>query len=125
MSRQNWEFEELSQGFQLARARVRDSLLSAAESAKGDGIVGVEMSHTIGEEELEHRAKMPTGQSRGWQRGSLGLPHYVSGAGESSRSGYLITMHGAGTAILAGARHSIARTPNVAENAALRAQRPL
>jgi uncharacterized protein YbjQ (UPF0145 family) len=97
--RRNWEFDELSRGFRLARARVREQMTDAATKTDGEGIVGVELAHLVSEDDLEHRATMPTGKPRGWQPGLLGVPYYSSGAGEASRSGHIITMHAAGTAI--------------------------
>jgi len=38
----------------------------------------------------------------GWHRGRLGLPFYVSRGGDTEREGWVITMHGAGTAIRRG-----------------------
>ncbi len=36
---------------------------------------------------------------RGWQRGRLGMPYFVSGHADTERRGWVITMHAAGTAV--------------------------
>jgi hypothetical protein len=52
-----------------------------------------------------HRDKLALASSlgfnsrRGWQRGRLGLPYYVSGRSDTERRGWVITMHAAGTAV--------------------------
>lgn len=96
---QNREHEELTRGFYLASERVRARLLAAVEHSGGEGVVGVELSREVHEGEFEHRASAPQRKSTGWHRGAMGLPYYFSGAGESSRSGWIITMHAAGTAV--------------------------
>jgi uncharacterized protein YbjQ (UPF0145 family) len=95
----NQELVELSQAFHLARETVRQRLLSQARGCRADGTVGVELSHTIHEEELTAAPSVPSWSPPGWNRGALGIPYYVRRKGEAERKGWLITMHGAGTAI--------------------------
>ena len=95
----NQELDELSQAFRIARETVRARLEDQLSDAHGVGAVGVRLSHSI------HRDKLPLGSSlqtapyRGWNRGRLGLPYYVSGRGDAERRGWVIAMHAAGTAI--------------------------
>jgi len=95
----NQELTELSQGFHLARDTVRRRLLSQAQGCHADGMVGVELMHTIHEEELPAAPSLPSASPPGWNRGALGIPYYVRRKGDAERKGWLITMHGAGTAI--------------------------
>ena len=95
----NQELTELSQGFHLARDTVRRRLLSQAQGCHADGMVGVELTHTIHEEELPAAPSLPSASPPGWNRGALGIPYYVRRKGDAERKGWLITMHGAGTAI--------------------------
>ena len=97
--RRNQELTELSQAFHLARETIRQRLLSQAQGCHADGTVGVEFSHTIHEEELTAAPSLPSYAPPGWNRGALGIPYYVRRKGEAERNGWLITMHGAGTAI--------------------------
>jgi uncharacterized protein YbjQ (UPF0145 family) len=97
--RRNQELPELSQGFHLARDTVRQRLHSQAQGFHADGTVGVELSHTVHREEFTAARSVPSSYAPGWHRGRLGIPFYVSRAGDVERKGWLITMHGAGTAI--------------------------
>jgi len=97
--RRNQELDELSQAFHLARETVRQRLFSQAQGEHADGTVGVELSHTVHREELSVTSSVPRVGASGWNRGALGIPYYVSRRGEIERKGWLITMHGAGTAI--------------------------
>jgi hypothetical protein len=97
--RANQELEELSRGFYLARDTVRERLRSQVRSCRGHGTVGVELSHTVHREEFRLERSVQRTVGPGWHRGPLGLPYYVSKAGETERSGWVITMHGSGTAI--------------------------
>lgn len=90
---------ELSQGFHLARETVRQRLLSQARDCHAAGTVGVELSHTIHQEELASASWIQSMSRPGWNRGVFGIPYYVKRTGEAERKGWLITMHGAGTAI--------------------------
>ena len=95
----NQELEELSKAFHVARGTVRQRLLSQAQDCRADGTVGVELTHTVHREELPAAPSVPSRSPGGWNRGVLGIPYYVRRRGEVERQGWLITMHGAGTAI--------------------------
>jgi hypothetical protein len=97
--RSNQELDELSRGFHLARDAVRERLRGQVYTCRGVGAVGVELSHTVHREEFRLLSSLQPLQPLGWHRGWLGLPYYSSGAGETERKGWVITMHGAGTAI--------------------------
>jgi len=95
----NQELAELSQAFHVARDAVRQRLLSQAQGYHAEGTVGVELSHTVHPEELPAAPSVPSRSPAGWNRGVLGIPYYVKRRGDVERKGWLITMHGAGTAI--------------------------
>ncbi len=97
--RRNQELTELSQAFHLARDTVRQRLLSQARGLHAVGTVGVELTHTIHQEELSSASWIQSMSRPGWNRGVFGIPYYVRRKGEAERKGWLITMHGAGTAI--------------------------
>jgi hypothetical protein len=44
-------------------------------------------------------SSLQTAPFRGWNRGRLGIPYFVSGRGLTDRRGWVITMHAAGTAV--------------------------
>jgi uncharacterized protein YbjQ (UPF0145 family) len=96
---QNQELEEISRAFRDARETVRNRLLGQVSDARGAGAVGVEFSHSVHREKLSLALSLGSRASRGWQKGSLGLPYYVSGHSDVERRGWVITMHAAGTAI--------------------------
>jgi Putative heavy-metal-binding len=95
----NQELEELSRGFRIARETVRARLEGQVADAHGSGAVGVTLSHSIHRDKLALASSLQTTSRRGWHMGRLGLPYRVSGRGEGERRGWVITMHGAGTAI--------------------------
>jgi uncharacterized protein YbjQ (UPF0145 family) len=95
----NQELEELSEAFRLARATVRRQIEGQASDAHGAGAVGVTFSHTVHRDKVPLASSLQTAPYRGWNRGRLGIPYYVSGRGETDRRGWLITMHAAGTAV--------------------------
>jgi uncharacterized protein YbjQ (UPF0145 family) len=95
----NQELDELSRAFRLARERVRARIEGQVSDAHGSGAVGVTLSHSIRRDKLALAASLQAAAYRGWNRGRLGLPYYVSGRGDGERRGWVITMHGAGTAI--------------------------
>ncbi|HET8980548.1 MAG TPA: heavy metal-binding domain-containing protein [Solirubrobacteraceae bacterium] len=99
---QNRELEELSRGFRVARETVRARLEGQVADAHGTGAVGVQLSHSIHRDKLALASSLQSTSRRGWQRGRLGLPYFVSGRGDAERRGWVITMHGAGTAIRPG-----------------------
>jgi uncharacterized protein YbjQ (UPF0145 family) len=94
---QNQELEEVSQAFRDARQTVRAQLGGQVSDAYGEGAVGVEFSHSVHREKLALESSLQT--YRGWQRGRLGLPYFVSGHSDVERRGWVITMHAAGTAV--------------------------
>ena len=98
-TRQNQELQELSDAFHAGREAVRNRLLDQVSEAHGDGAVGVELSHTTHREEFTLASPLTSYEQRGWHRGRLGIPYRVSGKGDVERGGWVITMHGAGTAI--------------------------
>ncbi len=98
----NQELTELSRGFNAARETVRAKLLGQVSDARGTGAVGLEFSHSVHREKLALASSVQTRDRRGWHRGLLGVPYRVSGRGDTERSGWVITMHAAGTAIAPG-----------------------
>ncbi len=98
----NQELAELSRGFHAARETVRTKLLGQVSDAKGTGAVGVQFSHSVHRDKLALASSLQTTDRRGWHRGLLGVPYRVSGRGDAERSGWVITMHAAGTAIAPG-----------------------
>lgn len=96
---QNQELDELSEAFRLARETVRRQIAGQADDAHGAGAVGVSFSHTVHRDNVPLGSSLQTAPYRGWNRGRLGIPYYVSGRGETERRGWVITMHAAGTAI--------------------------
>ncbi|MGZ4243557.1 MAG: heavy metal-binding domain-containing protein [Solirubrobacteraceae bacterium] len=97
--RRNQELDELSQAFRIARETVRTRIEGQVSDAHGAGAVGVTLSHSIHRDKLALGSSLQTAPYRGWNRGRLGLPYYVSGRGDAERRGWVITMHAAGTAI--------------------------
>lgn len=98
-TRQNQELSELSEGFHAARDTLRARLHGQVQDAHGDGAVGVEFAHAVHREKLTLASSLGTVDRRGWHRGRLGVPYYVSGVGDAERPGWVITMHASGTAI--------------------------
>ncbi len=96
---QNQELEELSRAFHAARDTVRASLRSQITDAHGQGAVGVEFSHSVRREKLALASSLTSRSNRGWQKGRLGMPYFVSGHSDVERRGWVITMHAAGTAV--------------------------
>jgi hypothetical protein len=95
----NQELEELSKAFQIARETVRTQIGGQVSDARGAGAVGVTFSHSVHRDKLSVASSLQTAGYRGWNRGRLGLPYYVSGRGDAERRGWVITMHAAGTAV--------------------------
>ena len=77
----------------------RHAAKGQAAAARGAGVVGVEISHSVRRDKLALALSLGSVGDRGWKRGSLGLPYYVSGHADTERRGWLITMHAAGTAV--------------------------
>ena len=95
----NQELDELTRAFKAARETVRARLEGQVSDAHGSGAVGVTLSHAIHRDKLAVASSLQTTSRRGWHLGRLGIPYRVSGRGEAERRGWVITMHGAGTAI--------------------------
>lgn len=93
------ELEELSGAFHLAAEAVRARLSQQTKDAGGTGVIGVALTHGVERETLPVASSMSSPEVRGWQRSDGGMPYYVSGRGDAKRSGWVITMHAAGTAI--------------------------
>ncbi len=98
-TRQNQELDELSDAFRIARETVRTQIAGQVSDAHGAGAVGVTLSHTVHREKVALASSLQTAPYRGWNRGRLGIPYYVSGRGDAERRGWVITMHAAGTAV--------------------------
>jgi uncharacterized protein YbjQ (UPF0145 family) len=96
---QNQELEELTRGFHRAREMVRARLEGQVADARGTGAVGVELSHSVHRDKLPLASALGSRSQRGWNKGSWGLPYYVSGRVDVDRRGWVITMHAAGTAV--------------------------
>jgi hypothetical protein len=96
----NRELVELSRGVHAARALIRSHLAGQTAAAHANGAVGVVMTHSVSHERLALASSLSTPEQRGWGRNSIGLPTYSSGATDTHRGGWVITMHGAGTAIV-------------------------
>jgi hypothetical protein len=99
---QNRELSELSSAFGLARETLRTNLHSQVYAARGDGAVGVSFEHAVAREKLPLASSLATADRRGWNRGRLGIPYYVSGRADAERRGWVVTMHATGTAIRRG-----------------------
>jgi uncharacterized protein YbjQ (UPF0145 family) len=101
---QNRELTEVSEAFQSAREAVRARLRGQVADARGAGVVGVELSHSVRQEKFALASSIGSQAQRGWHRGSLGIPYYVRGDAGAGRKGWVIAMHAAGTAIRSGRR---------------------
>jgi uncharacterized protein YbjQ (UPF0145 family) len=96
---QNRELAELSEAFHAAREAVRVRLRGQVADARGAGVVGVELSHSVRRDKFALASAIGSQAHRGWQRGRLGVPYYVRGDAGAGRKGWVIAMHAAGTAI--------------------------
>lgn len=94
------ELEELSHAFHAAREAVRARLQGQVDAFNGTGAVGVTLSHQVREEELSVESSTQVTAS-GWRTGQLRLPAYSTGKSDLERRGWVITMHGSGTAVRA------------------------
>jgi hypothetical protein len=83
----------------LARGWLREELREQVRLAGGRGVVGVELAESVSREKLALGSALSTPEQRGFSRGRLGVPYFVRGALEAERRGWVITLHGAGTAI--------------------------
>jgi uncharacterized protein YbjQ (UPF0145 family) len=98
----NQELGEISQAFHLARDMVRQRIRGQVQDAHATGAVGVTFSHEVHREKIALASSLQTSDFRGWNRGRLGIPYWVSGHSDTERRGWVITMHAAGTAIRPG-----------------------
>jgi uncharacterized protein YbjQ (UPF0145 family) len=96
---QNRELAELSEAFHAAREAVRARLRGQVADARGAGVVGVELSHSVRRDKFALASSIGSQAQRGWHRGRLGIPYYVRGDAGAGRKGWVIVMHAAGTAI--------------------------
>jgi uncharacterized protein YbjQ (UPF0145 family) len=96
---QNRELTEVSEAFQSARETVRARLRGQVADARGAGVVGVELAHTVRRDKFALASSIGSQAQRGWHRGRVGIPYYVRGDAGAARKGWVIVMHGAGTAI--------------------------
>jgi uncharacterized protein YbjQ (UPF0145 family) len=95
----NQELSELSEAFATARESVRSQIRGQVSDARGSGAVGVTLSHSAHRDKFSLASSLQSAPFRGWNRGRLGIPYYVSGRGDAERRGWVITMHAAGTAV--------------------------
>jgi uncharacterized protein YbjQ (UPF0145 family) len=100
----NQPLDELTRGFQAAREVARARLLGQVRDNGGTGAVGVELTHDVRREKLGLASAFGSPVNRGWRRGGLGVPYFLSGRVDAERKGWVITMHAAGTAINSGPR---------------------
>lgn len=96
---QNFPIDELTRAFQDARETVRNHMRGQVADFGGTGAVGVEISHAAHREKFTLASSLAGGVQRGWHRGALGIPYKLTGRGDAERSGWVITMHAAGTAV--------------------------
>jgi uncharacterized protein YbjQ (UPF0145 family) len=95
----NIELDELSTAFRSARETVRRRIESQVGDAGASGAVGVTLQHSVQRDKLALATSLGSASQRGWQRGRLGVPYFVSGHAGAERRGWVITMHAAGTAV--------------------------
>lgn len=95
----NPELDEVTRGFRAARDAVRARIQGQVSDVHGTGAVGIELSHSVHRDTLPVASALGSTSQRGWNKGSLGLPYYVSGRADVDRRGWVITMHAAGSAI--------------------------
>lgn len=95
----NQELNELSTAFRSARETVRGRIEGQVSDAHAAGAVGVQLEHSVHRDKLALASSLASASQRGWHRGRLGLPYYVSGHSDVERRGWVITMHAAATAV--------------------------
>lgn len=93
------ELVEIGEAFQAARANVRSAMRDQVSRCGGTTAVGVEFSHAISHETLELGSSLASSSRQGWHLSRVGIPYRVKGSGLAKRRGWMITMHGAGTAV--------------------------
>ena len=97
---QNQELQELSRGFHTGRTELRRQLRAQLADVQGTGAVGVEISHTVSQETFALASSLGSPERYGWNKSRFKVPYYVSAHADTKRRGWLITMHGAGAAIV-------------------------
>jgi uncharacterized protein YbjQ (UPF0145 family) len=121
----NQELTEYSRGFSAARTAAVRSLVGQAQAVKATGIVGVRFEHTVKKEHL----KVTPVSGAGYGATYSGGTGYTSGTvilgggspqGRDSRSGLVVTIQVAGTAIRP-SRAATAPAPTVVLMAGARA----
>jgi hypothetical protein len=93
------ELDEIGDAFRTARETVRCAIRDQVAQAGGITAVGVEFSHEVREETLELGSSLASTARQGWHVSRVGVPYRVRGSGLAKRHGWVITMHGAGTAV--------------------------
>jgi Putative heavy-metal-binding len=93
------ELVEIGEAFQAARAKVRSAMRDQVSRCGGTNAVGVEFSHAISNETFELGSSLASSSRQGWHLSRVGIPYRVKGSGLAKRRGWMITMHGAGTAV--------------------------
>lgn len=93
------ELAEIGEAFQAARANVRSAMRDQVRRSGGTTAVGVEFTHAISRERFELGSSLASSSRHGWHLSRVGIPYRVKGSGLAKRRGWMITMHGTGTAI--------------------------
>ena len=95
----NRQLDEITDAFRAGRETVRARLEGQISDAHGVGAVGVCIEHSVHRDSFHVAATLQSAESRGWHRGPVGVPYFVSGHSDVERRGWVITMHATGTAI--------------------------
>lgn len=93
------ELAEIGEAFHAARESVRAALGDQVTRAQGSTAVGVDFAHDVHQETVELGSSLASTSRQGWHISRVGVPYRVKGGGVAKRRGWVITMHGAGTAI--------------------------
>ncbi len=96
------ELGEIGEAFQAARSNVRSSIGDQVRQYGGTTAVGVHFAHAVSHETFELGSSLASSSRHGWHMSRFGVPYRVKGSGPAKRRGWMITMHGAGTAIRPG-----------------------
>jgi uncharacterized protein YbjQ (UPF0145 family) len=110
---QNQELVEYADGVRLAYESVRQRLQSDARDHRGDLVLATDISHTVERGEFALARSVRPQRTPGWHRGPLGLPYHVNGAGEVSRSGWVITVQALATAVRALSGGAVPQAPQI------------
>lgn len=93
------ELGEVGEAFQAARANVRRAIRDQVGQCGGTTAVGVDLSHTVARETFELGSSLTSRSRHGWHLSRVGIPYRVKGSGLAKRRGWMVTVHGAGTAV--------------------------